>query len=260
MLVLKLALVAFSVWLSTFAARRFGHAVGGAVAGLPLIAAPIIAILLIDQGAQQVRPIALATLVCVPAAIAHIVASAHAARRFPWPVGLGVALTVFGLAGTLLTRLALPVAAVCVLALAAPSIGLALIPRGAPARGPVAVPRIEFVLRIAAALAMAATIILGADTLPPGISGLLLAVPITGSVLPWFTLPRYGAAATVALMGGFVLGLHGFAAFFLTLYLALGRLGGAAAFCLALAAAGATAVAVQRVRRWHARRTALPAP
>ncbi|MBA2674082.1 MAG: hypothetical protein H0U68_10420, partial [Ramlibacter sp.] len=137
---------------------------------------------------------------------------------------------------------------------------LALIPRGAPARGPVAVPRIEFVLRIVAALAMAATIILGADTLPPGISGLLLAVPITGSVLPWFTLPRYGAAATVALMGGFVQGLHGFVAFFLTLYLALGRLSGAAAFCLALVAAAATAVAVQRVRRWHTRRTALPAP
>lgn len=260
MLVLKLALVAFSVWLSTFAAKRFGHAVGGAVAGLPLIAGPIIAILLVDQGEQQVRAIALATLACVPAAIAHIVASAHAARRFPWPVGLAIALTVFALVGTLLTRLALPVSAVCLLALAAPPLGLLLVPRGAPLRGPVAVPRIEFVLRIAAALAMAATIILGADTLPSAISGLLLAVPITGSVLPWFTLPRYGAAATVALMGGFVQGLHGFAAFFLVLYAALGRLGGAGAFCLALAAALATAVAAQGVRRWQTRRAALPAP
>jgi hypothetical protein len=253
MLVLKLALVAVSVWLSTLAARRFGHSVGGAVAGMPMIAAPIIAVLLVDQGAEQVRAIALATLVCVPAAIAHIVSFAHAARRLPWPAGLATALGVFGASGALLTRLPLAPAAVCVLALAAPTLGLLLAPRGAPARAPVAVPRSEFALRIAAALAMAATIIVGADTLPAGASGLLLAVPITGSVLPCFTLPRYGAAATVSLMGGFIQGLHGFAAFFVTLYLALGWLGRAASFGLALAAAFGMAVAVQLVRRWRLR-------
>jgi hypothetical protein len=102
-------------------------------------------------------------------------------------------------------------------------------------------------------VAMAATIILGADTLPTAISGILLAVPITGTVLPCFTLPRYGAAATVSLMSGFLQGLHGFTAFFLALYWALPRMGSAAAFCVALAAALAMAIAVQAARRWSRR-------
>lgn len=256
MLVLKLLLVAVSVWLSTLAARRFGHALGGAVAGMPMIAAPITAVLLVDHEATQVRAIALATLVCVPATVAHIVAFAHAARRLPWWACLVLALVTYAAVGAALTHLALAPLAVCALALAAPSIGLWASPRVAHLPGPVPVPRAEFVLRIAAALAMAAAVIAGADTLPAGVSGLLLAVPITGSVLPCFTLPRYGADATASLMGGFVQGLHGFAVFFLALYFALGSFDSrAAAFCVALAAAFAMAVLVQGVRRMHARAT-----
>jgi hypothetical protein len=113
----------------------------------------------------------------------------------------------------------------------------------------VPVPRGELVLRVLAAVAMAAAIILGASALPPAVSGLLLAVPITGTVLPCFTLPRYGAPATAALLAGFVHGLHGFAAFFVTLYFALGVLAPAAAFTVALAAALGVAMAVQALRR-----------
>jgi len=100
---------------------------------------------------------------------------------------------------------------------------------------------------------MAAVVIVGADVLPPVASGLLLAVPITGTVLPCFTLPRYGAAATRSLIAGFLQGLHGFAAFFITLYWALGSLGELAAFLLALAAAVITAALMQVVRRWMRR-------
>jgi hypothetical protein len=117
----------------------------------------------------------------------------------------------------------------------------------------VSVPRAEFVLRIAAALAMAGAVIAGADALPASISGLLLAVPITGSVLPCFTLPRYGPAATASLMGGFVQGLNGFAAFFVALYFGLGWFDKAAAFCLALAASLVMALLVQGLRRFRLR-------
>lgn len=250
MLAIKLALVAASVLLSTLAARRFGHAVGGAVAGMPMIAAPIVAILLIDHSAQQVQAIALATLVCLPAAIAHIVSFAHAAKHFAWGVCLALALATYGLFGALLTALDLPVMAVCALALAAPALGLRAVPQGLRAHGAVSVPRAEFVLRIAAALAMAAAVIAGADALPASISGLLLAVPITGSVLPCFTLPRHGPAATASLMGGFVQGLNGFAAFFVALYFSLGWLERASAFCLALGAALAMVLLMRGLRRY----------
>jgi hypothetical protein len=252
LLALKLALVAFSVLLSTQAARRFGHAVGGAVAGMPMIAAPISAILLVDLGAEPVRAIALATLACLPAAIAHIVTFSRAAQRFAWPVCLAMALGVYVVVAGVLAWQHWPAFAVCAIALAAPAVGLKLAPRGGGAASPVPIPRSELVLRIAAALLMAAAIIVGSASLPAAISGLLLAVPITGSVLPCFTLPRHGRAATASLMHGFVQGLHGFAVFFVVLYLALGVFGRAAAFALALLASFATAAAVQAWRRWRA--------
>lgn len=257
MLALKLLLVAASVWLSTMAARRFGHRIGGTVAGLPMIAAPITAVLLIDQPVAQVQAIALATLACLPAAIVHIVGFAHAARRWPWPACVLLALAVFWAAGVLLAMLQVPAMAVCLLALASPTIGLQLAPRIGALPGPVPVPRGELVLRIAAAVAIAAVIILGAAVLPPAMSGLLLAMPITGTVLPCFTLPRYGVDATASLLAGFVHGLHGFAAFFVALYFALDALAPAAAFTAALAAALAMATSVQGLRRLRLGRQAL---
>lgn len=259
MLLLKLALVALSVLLSTLAARRFGHRVGGALAGMPMIAAPIMAILLVDQDAAHVRAIALATLACLPATILHIVTFAKAAHRFTWPVCLLLALGLFFAAGVALTAVSLPPAVVCLLAIAAPMAGLwyAAHHAGPPAR--VGVPRVEFVLRIAAAVGMAAAIILGADAFPAAVSGLLLAVPITGTVLPCFTLPRYGAAATASLMTGFLQGLHGFAAFFIALYWGLGAMPPAVAFCVALGAALGVAVAMQAGVRFARRQPAEPA-
>jgi hypothetical protein len=256
MLLLKLALVAASVWLSTLAARRFGHRVGGAVAGMPMIAAPIVAVLLVDHGPAQVRSIALATLVCLPATIAHIATFGLAAARFAWPACLGLSLLTYVVLAAVLTHLPLAPVVVCLMAIAAPACGLWVVAHRGAAAAPVAVPRIEFVLRIAAAVAMAAAIILGADVLPPAVSGLLLAVPITGTVLPCFTLPRYGAAATRALMSGFLQGLHGFAAFFVALYWALGEFGAPWAFAAGLVAALAAAVGVQWAVRMLRRRAA----
>jgi hypothetical protein len=245
MLALKLALVAASVLLSTLAARRFGHAIGGAVAGMPMIAAPIMAILLIDHTAVQVQAIALATLACVPATILHIVTFSRIAPRFSWLTCVTTALLVFVVSGVLLTGASLPVTLVCLIALAAPAVGLQLVTQTRGPAAAVAVPHTELVLRILAAVLMAAVIILGADALPAAISGLLLAVPITGTILPCFTQARYGPAATISLMAGFIRGLHGFAVFFLVLYFALGEFSRWVAFVAALAAALAMALAVQ---------------
>jgi len=252
MLALKLSLVALSVLLATLASRRFGHAVGGAVAGMPMIAAPIIAILLVDHGAQQVRAIAWATLLCVPAAIVHIVVFARAAQFLPWGACLLVALSAFGASGVLLTWLDLPATIVCLLALASPPLGMLAVPAGSRVRVAVSVPQAELVFRVAAALLMAGAVILGADAFPSSVSGLLLAVPIAGSVLPCFTLPRYGPVATASLLGGFAQGLNGFTAFFVVLYLALGTFDRAAAFSLALGASLGVAVLVQAARRHFA--------
>jgi hypothetical protein len=161
-------------------------------------------------------------------------------------------LAFFGL-GSVLPLLPFPPALSCVLALAVLGVGGALMPQLPIARGAVDIPHLELACRVAAAIFVAWLIIRGAGVVPAAVSGLLLAVPITGNVLPCFTLPRYGTAATVALLRGFVRGLSGFGAFFVTLYLGLSAWSAATAYAAAWLAALVTAAGLYA---WQHRRLA----
>lgn len=251
-MLLKLLLVAASVLLSSLAARRFGHAVGGTLAGLPMIAGPIMGFLLLQTGVADVRAIALATLVCLPATVAHLLTFAWAATRWRWWAALLAANLVFFGLGALLPHLSLPHAATGALALVVLLLGGFAFPRLALAPGAVAIPRVELACRVAAAMALAWVIVRSAGLVPAAVSGLLLAVPITGNVLPCFTLPRHGTAATVALLRGFVRGLTGFGVFFVTLFAMLDRVDPAAAYAAAWTAAVLTAWVLYRTTQRRA--------
>jgi hypothetical protein len=77
----------------------------------------------------------------------------------------------------------------------------------------------------------------------------LLSVPVTGSIMPPFTLALYGVDATRRLARGFIVGLTGFSAFFFVVGGFVGSLGVASAFVLALVAALATVFAVTQALR-----------
>lgn len=236
---LKLALVAASILGATLAARRWGHAASGLLGGMPMIIGPITAVLLVDQSAERVRDILLATLQSQPAMLMHILAFAYAARRWSWPLCLLVANGVYLALALLLTRIDLaPAAAVALVALAWWT-ALRAMPRhdtNAPAAR-VQVPRSELWWRLAAALGVAGGVIQGASSMPAAWGGVLLAAPITGNVLPAFTLPRHGPAATVQLLRGFVHGQLGFASFVTSMVLLLPLLHPAVAWTLAVLAA-----------------------
>ncbi|HNK19022.1 MAG TPA: hypothetical protein PLG92_11685 [Piscinibacter sp.] len=250
-MLLKLLLVAASALLSSLVAKRFGHAVGGTLAGLPMIAGPIMGFVLWATPVEGVRAIALATLVCLPATVAHLVTFAWSGTRWPWWLSLALAnLAFFGL-GMLMPQLGLPAWLVCLLALAVLALGGVAMPRLRIAPGAVDIPHAELACRVAAALLVAWAIIRSAGVAPAALSGLLLAVPITGNVLPCFTLPRYGAAATVALLRGFVRGLSGFGAFFVTLYLGLAAWPAGVAYAAAWIAALVVASALYALQRRH---------
>lgn len=248
-MLLKLLLVAASALLSSLVAKRFGHAVGGTLAGLPMIAGPIMGFVLWATPVEGVRAIALATLVCLPATVAHLVSFAWSGTRWPWWLSLALANLVFFGLGMLMPQLGLPAWLVCLLALAVLALGGVAMPRLRIAPGAVDIPHAELACRVAAALLVAWAIIRSAGVAPAGFSGLLLAVPITGNVLPCFTLPRYGAAATVALLRGFVRGLSGFGAFFVTLYLGLAAWPAGVAYAAAWIAALVVASALYALQR-----------
>lgn len=247
---LKLSLVAGSMLLASLVSRRFGHSAAGMLAGLPMIAGPIMGVLLIDLAPDHARAIALGTLVGLPAMALHYVVFACAARRWSWPVCLLLANGAFVVAGVLLMQLPLPAAVSCVLAFAAPALARHALSRIEAHTAPVPVSALQLAVRLAVALSVATAIVLGAGWLPPGASGLLLALPITANVLPCFALSFHGAAPTQSLMAGFARGMFGFAAFFAALYVVLPWLGAGAAFIVACAAALVTVAAVlHRSRR-----------
>jgi hypothetical protein len=245
-LLLKVALVAGVVVLASQASRRFGHAAGGLLAGLPMIAGPITGLLLTEVPAERVRSVCAATLVCQPALIAYLLTYAHSVRRLAWPACLLLSLAVFAALGSGLLWLGLPPVASVALAVVAPLLGGRLMPARSAASSAVTLPRSELAARVVVAMAVAAGVLWGAQHLSAGVAGLLLAAPITGIVLPSFTLPRHGAPATVALLAGFVRGQAGFVAFFVVMLLALPALPGALAWGLAMATAALVPWALAR--------------
>lgn len=246
---LRLALVPAAIWLATLAARRWGHTVSGYLGGFPLIGGPITLYLALDHGPQFAARSATMTLAAILGQGAHLLAFAHAAKRAPWPLALLAGWTGFAC-------VAIAVAWLDPgpwLALAFAVAGLAgawiLLPQPRLPVVPARIPRAELRLRLVAAVALAAVILWAADAFGPVVSGLLLSVPVTGSIMPPFTLALYGADSVARLTRGFVVGLTGFTAFFFALALMAPAWGTLAAFTAAVLAALAAVVTASRVLR-----------
>jgi hypothetical protein len=248
---LRLALVPAAVWLASVAARRWGHAVSGYLGGLPMIGGPITLFLALDLGAEFAARSALVTLAAVVGQAAHLLTFAHVGRRRRWPLALACGWTAFFAAAFAVTRLPLTPAIALGLAVAALMAAWRWLP---PIRGAAtlpAVPALELRLRLAAAFVLAAVILWSAPILGPVASGILLSLPITGSIMPPFTLALYGGDAVARLTRGFVVGLAGFTAFFFTVAALAAHWGVTAAFIAAVAAALATIFAVSHAARPH---------
>ena len=227
-MLLRLALVPAAVWVASLAARRWGHAISGYLGGLPMIGGPITLFLAMDLGLAFAARSALFTLAAIEGQAAHLLTFGWIARRGSWSLALVSGWTAFALVSLALTFVPLHPA----IALAFAIGGLAAAWRWLPRqKGQAVAPRIppmERRLRLVAAFALAAAILWSAPIFGPVVSGILLSVPVTGSIMPPFTLALYGPDALARLLRGFVVGLSGFTAFFATLAFALAPFGIAA--------------------------------
>ena len=245
---LRLALVPAAVWLASLAARRWGHTVSGYLGGLPLIGGPITFYLALDHGIDFAALSATLTLAAILGQAAHLTVFSHLARRgLPWSVALVSGWASFAAIAAAVAQFALtPLAA---LALGAGGLVAAwhLMPRPRAHAPLPRVPPAELRLRLVAAFALAALILWSANRFGAVVSGLLLSLPVTGSIMPPFTLALYGADAVARLTRGFVVGLSGFTAFFFVLAAAGPAAGIGASFAAAIACALAALYVVSRV-------------
>jgi hypothetical protein len=241
---LRLALVPAAVWVASLAARRWGHAVSGYLGGLPLIGGPITFYLALDHGAHFAATSATLTLAAILGQGVYLLTFAHVARR--WWLALLSGWTSFAAVSIVIAQFAITPLIALSLAVAGLAMAALWLPRPKAAASPPLIPAAELWLRLVSAFVLAIVIVLSAEAFGPVVSGILLSVPVTGSIMPPFTLALYGRDALARLMRGFVVGLTGFTAFFFTLAALLERLGVSVAFVAAIAAGLAAVFTARR--------------
>ncbi|MBX3623148.1 MAG: hypothetical protein KF891_24535 [Rhizobacter sp.] len=253
MLLLKLLLVPMFLLLVSLAGKRWGAAMAGWLAGLPVVSGPILFFLAVERGAGFASQAAALSLAAVLASVSFSVAYSHAAQRLAWPVSLCVGLLAWSVAAVGLSLL--PVSAWRSLAVSLATLLVA--PRVFPAARAQAAPRqvthAELAWRMAAGALLTVGVTVAAARLGSVWSGLLAVFPILGIVLAVFSHRSQGSAFAAALLRAMATGLYSFVAFCFVVSLALPPLGTALAFVLATAAS--LSVQATTLRRFAAART-----
>lgn len=236
MLLLKLTLVPLFVLLVTLAARRWGPRVAGWLAGLPVVAGPILGFVAVEQGRSFGAEAAQAALAGVLGAVSFIVAYSRAAQQRRWPLALLAGFVAWVLATALAA--ALPAGLGWSAALAALALwgGPRLMPVVPPLAGGRPGDTFELLLRLVAGALLTLLTTWVAAPLGARWSGLLAVFPLMATVLAVFSHRREGADFVAAMLGSMITGLLAFAFFCGLLSLALARLPVLPAFGFALAA------------------------
>ena len=234
-LVLKLTLAPALVAAATLVARRLGHRAGGLVAGLPVVAGPIVFIYAIEQGDAFAAGAASAGTLGLISLVLFCLAYAACARRAGYVVALGAGWLAFGIATAVLSVVYLPLAVSALLTLLAIAGGSWLLGRMAVGVSGTSTVGDLLPWRLAITAALVIALTAAAHGLPAHLAGLLAPFPIITAVLAGFTHARVGADAAIELLNGLVRALVCFLAFFAVLAATLSPLGRAGGFAFASA-------------------------
>lgn len=253
LLILKGTLTPVLIVVATLAARRWGPAVGGWVAGLPLTSGPVSVFLAAEQDSAFAAHAACGTLLGLIAVAVFCVAYARTAKGLAWAgptiLGLGLYLVVTWVVS--LPSFSLGVSILLVL----PLLGVALMALGAPpvVTPNVPAPRWDLPLRMVTATAIVLFITGAASSLGPKWSGLLSPFPVFACVMAVFSHQHGGAGAAHRLLHGVIVGSFAFAAFFVVVGLVVEHVNLVLAYILAtsmaLAVNGFSLVALVRHQR-----------
>jgi hypothetical protein len=238
LLAIKVLLAPAFVVGASLVARRFGPRVGGLIAGLPVVAGPILLVYALSHGRAFAAGAAAGTLLGLVSLIAFVVVYARLAGRVSWGTSMLAGWLAFAAATAAFSAVSIPAGAALLLAGCALFVGLLLLPRaGALERSHPAPPVWDLPVRAACAAALVLTLTAVAGWLGPQLSGLLAPFPIIATVLATFTHAQRGTDELLRLLRGLISGFGAFALFCFTLAVALHRLDTALAFALASALA-----------------------
>lgn len=214
LLALKLVLVPAFLAALTVAGRVWGPSVAGRLAGLPVVAGPIVLLLALERGPSFAAQASAASIAAIAASEAFNFSYAWTCRRFAWPLAL-----VAGMAGwvgvaMLLTHLPTGLA----WALAAACVAVAVSQSGLPrVTGQVPAARLglaDLTLRMLAGALLTVAVTTLSASMGATWSGLLSVFPLLGIVLAVSAQRAHGAGFVALLMRGMVIGRGSFAAFF----------------------------------------------
>ena len=255
LLLLKLLATPALVGLAGWSSRRWGPAVGGWFAGVPITSGPISLFLAIEYGPAFATDAALGTLYAMPSIAAYGIAYVVLARRGGgW---LGCLLASQGAYGAvfLVLHLVAP-SPLLVFARAVAGVGAGIASVGLRDRPMlVSLPsNLVLMLRVGVATAMVLAITAIAPWLGPGLSGFVATILVVAAVLAAAGHREHGAPGGIAVIRGLMLGQISFLGFYTVVWSQLDSLGIAPTYLLALAAAGLIGLAVARGLRRPAMR------
>jgi len=247
LLALKLALVPGFLAALTMAGRVWGPSVAGWLAGLPVVAGPIVLLLALERGPVFAAQASAASIAAIAASEAFNFAYAWTCRVSRWPVALLAGLAAWALAAVLLVHLPASLA----WSLGAACVAVAISQAGMPrVEGVVAARRIG-AMDLSMRMLAGALLTLAVTTLPASMgaawSGVLSVFPLLGIVLAVSAQRAHGANFVALLMRGMVIGRASFAAFFFVVAWMVPRLDALLAFACGAVASVIVQAATKRL-------------
>ena len=202
----KILLTPALIAAATILERRWGPAVGGAVAGLPLTSAPVSVFLALEQGPAFAAAAAVGTLLGLLSQGALCLVYSRLAQRARWWTSAAGGVVAFLGVTLIVERVSLPVWPAFALVCGLLVLTAAAIPMTATALDPARPPRWDLPVRMLTATAIVLGLTTAAVVLGPTWTGLLSPFPVFALVLGAFAHRVQGPGAASRLLQGVVLG------------------------------------------------------
>jgi hypothetical protein len=251
-LLFKLLLTPLLIAVLTLIGRRWGPAVSGAIAGLPLTSGPVSIFLALEQGIGFAAQAAIATLAGLIAVGAFCLGYALTAKGKNWVVSVLVGTAAFTAFASVLLLLDLGLVATFLLVVGFLTVALLMMPKriGNTTLINVAHPRWDIPVRIGIATALVFLLTAIAPKLGSHATGLVSPFPVFGGVLAVFAHRHLGAADAQRVLRSVIVASSAFAVFFLIVGVLLERSSLVVTYSLAaIAALSVNAILFTQLRR-----------